>query len=305
VSETETLDPAAGFAALMSKAAEAATPAEEAPFGYTRDEATGELRPKKAQGRPRKSPTLDELKAAKEAEAAAAEGAAKAGDRAPSARRPHRRTRGEPAADKPKQPVPQFREGQIERGINQLYRKAGKLIRVMDADVGQALIDITRKEDAEDQTVGECWEQLARTNPRIRAFLLRMIAGGAWGQLFMCHAPVLMAIVMKDAIRRRLPFGKVVQAFLEPDEDGDAPADGTVAEGLTMPDMGQMMAMAQQFAEQAMNGRAASSSPRSPEGPVMPVFPGGLTAGTEVVPDPRRSPAGPGVTAAVPAASGS
>ena len=288
----ETADVAAGFAALMAKAAEQAAPAEEAPFGYTRDETTGELRPKKAAGRPRtKPPSLDELKAQKEAEAPAAEGTAKAEDRAPSARRPHRRTKGEPEPGKPKQPVPQFREGQIERGINQLYRKAGKLIRVMDADVGQALIDITRKEDAEDQTVGECWEQLARTNPRIRAFLLRMIAGGAWGQLFMCHAPVLMAIVMKDAIRKRLPFGKVVQAFLEPDEDGDAPADGTVAEGLTMPDMGQMMAMAQQFAEQAMNGRAAATSPRAPEAPV--------------VPDPRRSPAGPGVTAAVPAASGS
>ena len=267
----ESTDVAAGFAALMSKAAEAAGPEGEAPFGYTRDEATGELRPKKAAGRPRKSPTLDELKAQKDAEAAEAgadrhQAGAKPEDRAPSARRPHRRkAAGEP--DKPKPPVPQFREGQIERGINQLYRKAGKLIRVMDADVGQALIDITRKEDAEDQTVGECWEQLARTNPRIRAVLLKMIAGGAWGQLFMCHAPVLMAIVMKDAIRRRLPFGKVIQVFLEPDEDGEAPADGTVAEGLTMPDMGEMMEMARQFAEQAMNGRAAPSGPRVPVAP--------------------------------------
>src|SRR5579859_2467467 len=251
----------------MSKAAEQAGPAEEAPFGFTRDEATGELRPKKAAGRPRKTPTLDELKAAKEAEAAAAEGAAKAGDRAPSARRPHRRTRGEPAADKPKQPVPQFREGQIERGINGLYRKAGRMIRVADHDIGQAFIDITRKEDAEDVTVGEAWEQLARTNPRIRAFLLRMIAGGAVGQLFMCHAPIVMALLMKDAIRKRLPFPKLAEAFLTPDEDGDAPADGTVAEGLTMPDMGQMMAMAQQFAEQAMNGRAAPPGPRVPVAP--------------------------------------
>jgi hypothetical protein len=317
VSETETLDPAAGFAALMSKAAEQAGPAEEAPFGYTRDEATGELRPKKAQGRPRKSPTLDELKAQKEAAAAETAAAAKPEDRAPSARRPHRRTRGEPEADKPKPPVVQFREGVIAKGVNRLYRKAGKMVRVMDRDVGQALIDITRKDtlddgtpDPEDVTVGEAWEEIARTNPRIRAFLMKIIAGGAWGQLFACHAPVLLAVLMKDAIRKRIPFAKLFEAFLDGGEDGEAPADGTVAEGLTMPDMGQMMAMAQQFAEQAMggrgpedaayqqrmaeqtmNGRAAPSSPRAPEAPV--------------VPDPRRSPAGPGVTAAVPAASGS
>lgn len=290
-------DVAAGFAALMSKAAEAAGPAEEAPFGYTRDEATGELRPKKAAGRPRKQPTLDELKAQKEAEAAP-EAAAKPEDRAPSARRPHRRTRAEPEPDKPKQPVVQFREGVISKGMNKLYRKAGKMVRVMDRDVGQALIDITRKDtlddgtpDPEDVTVGEAWEEIARTNPRIRAFLMKIIAGGAWGQLFACHAPVLLAVLMKDAIRRRIPFMKLIEAFLDGGEDGEAPAGGTVMEGLQVPDMQQMMAMAAQFAEQAMNGRAASAPPRAPEAPV--------------VPDPRRSPAGPGVTAAVPAASGS
>jgi hypothetical protein len=161
----------------------------------------------------------------------------------------------------------------------------------MDPEIGAAIIDITRKEDDEDVTVGEAWEEIARTNPRIRAFLMKMISGGAWGQLFMCHAPIVLAVLMKESVRKHIPFPRLAEAFLTPDEDGEAPADGTVADGLTMPDMGQMMAMAQQFAEQAMNGRAAPGSPRSPEAPV--------------VPDPRRSPAGPGVTAAVPAASGS
>lgn len=287
----ESQDVKAGFAGLMSKAAEAAGPAEEAPFGYTRDEATGEMRPKKAAGRPRKSPTVEELKAAKAEAEAGGEQPPRPGDRAPDTRRrPHRRTRPEDPG-KPKAPVPQFREGVIERGINQLYRKAGKLVRVMDSDVGQALIDITRKEDDDDVTVGAAWEQIARSNPRIRAFLMKVISGGAWGQLFMCHAPVLMAVLMKDAIRKRIPFVKMAEAFLTPDEDGEAVADGTAAEGLTVPDMQQMMAMAQQFAEQAMNGRMpAGPTPRAPEAPVMP--------------DPHRSPAGPGVTAAVPAASG-
>jgi hypothetical protein len=280
----DTPDVAADFASLMNKAAEAAGAGQagEAPFGYTRDEQTGEMRPKKAPGRPRKPPTLDELKAAKAGEAPADGDGKPAGDRAPDTRRRRARSRGSATADgaedKPK-PVVQFREGVIAKGINKLYRKGGKLIRVVDPDIGQALIDITRKDtlddgtpDPEDVTVGEAWEEIARANPRIRAFLMKIIAGGAWGQLFMCHAPVLLAIIMKDAIRKRLPFQKLAEAFLTPDEDGEAPADGTVMEGLQMPDMAQMMAMAQQFAEQAMS-RAA------PPGPRVPVAPDGTAAG--------------------------
>ena len=281
----ESADPVAGFAALMNKAAEqAAGPEQEAPFGWTTDP-DGTRRPKKVPGRPRKPPSIEDLKADK----AGAEPGDKPADRAPDSRRRLRARRdGEQDGKKPAVP---FREGVIAKGVNRLYRKAGKMVRVADADVGQALIDITKKDDDEDITVGEAWEELARTNPRIRAFAMRMIAGGAWGQLAACHAPVVMALLMKDAIRRRLPFPKLVEAFLTPDEDGEAPADGTAAEGLTPGDMNQMMAMARQFAEQAMNGRAASSPPRPPEAPVMP--------------DPRRSPVGPGVIAAVPAASGS
>ena len=287
-------DAAAGFAALMNKAAEqAGGPAGEAPFGWTTD-ADGTRRPKKTAGRPRKSPALEELKTQKDQETAAA-GPDKPGDRAPSARR-IRRSKGAGAGDKPAAPVPQFREGVIAKGINRLYRRGGKLVRVMDADVGQALIDITKKDDEDDVTVGEAWEELARTNPRIRAFLMKIIAGGAVGQLFACHAPVLLAILMKDAIRRRLPFMKLMEAFLTPDTedggDGTAPADGTPLEGLQMPDMEQMMAMARQFAEQAMGGRATAGTPRQP----------GPDVASGAAAPPHR---GPAAIAAGPAANGS
>jgi hypothetical protein len=257
-------DVASGFAALMSKAAgEAGGPADEAPFGYTTDP-DGTVRPKKTAGRPRRQPTLEELKAEREA---APPADAPAGDRAPSARRIHRR-KGNDEPDTPKPPIPQHRDGVITKGVNRLYRRTGKMVRVMDRDVGQALIDITVKDDDEDVTVGEAWEELARTNPRVRAFLLKIIAGGAVGQVLMAHAPVLLAILMKDAIRRHIPFMKLMEAFLtgddEPGGDGTAPADGTVVEGLTMPDMQQMMAMAQQFADQAMSGRANGGTPRPP-----------------------------------------
>lgn len=268
----ETTDPAADFASLMNKAAESAAPqAEEAPYGYTTDP-DGTRRPKKTPGRPRKSPTVEELRAQKEA---AAETAEPAGDRPPDSRRRLRARRDGSGEPKKPEPVVQFREGVIAKGINRTYRKAGKLIKVADADVGQALIDITRKDDDDDVTVGEAWEEIARTNPRIRKFLMRMISGGAWGQLFMCHSPVLMAILMKDAIRKRVPFMKLLDAFLTPDEEGQAPADGTVAEGLTSADMGQMMAMAQAMAQQVMERAAPGSAPRAPTmeapGPPVPV----------------------------------
>jgi len=281
-------DPAQGFAALMSQAHdqvaqaadEAARYAEEAPYGYTTDP-DGTRRPKKTPGRPRKSPSLDELKTQKDPAAEAGDGGGRTADRPPSASRRMRRSRrdAETPAETEK-PVPQFRQGVIAKGINRLYRKGGKIVRVMDPEIGQALIEITRKEDDEDVTVGEAWEELARTNPRIRGFLLRLIAGGAWGQLFAVHGPILLAILMKDAIRKRLPFMKLIEAFLADDTEDGAPAAGTPFEGMTMPDMQSMMAMAQQFAEQAMGGRA----------------PGGTL----------RPPAlGPAVTTAGPAASGS
>lgn len=262
MTEAAELDARAGFAGLMARAAEAAAPEgadPEAPYGWTTDP-DGTRRPKKAAGRPsRRQKALEELKAEREAapDGPAGPGAALAGDRPPDTSRRRRPRRDRPGADAKAKPVQQFREGQIERGINQLYRKAGRMVRVADADVGQALIDITRKDDPEDTTVGEAWEQLARTNPRVRAFLLRLMAGGAWSGLLMAHAPVFMAVLMKDAVRSRLPFGRLMEAALTPDEQDGAPADGTPLAGLQPQDMQQMMNVAREFAERAMNGPRA------------------------------------------------
>lgn len=268
-------DVATGFAAMMSEAhGQAAAESPEAPYGYTTDE-DGTRRPKKTLGRPRKSPSLEELKAEREAAAASAPAGSgpPPGDRAPAGGRMRRQKPTQGAKPEPGKPVVQFREGVIAKGMNKTYRKAGKMIRVADRDIGQAFIDITKKEDDDDVTVGEAWEELARANPRIRAFLMRMIAGGAAGQVFMCHAPILLAVLMKDRIRKHIPFMGLMEAFLTADTedggDGTAPAEGTPLEGLGLPDMNQMMKMAQQFAEQAMNaGRAAGGPPRPPvQGP--------------------------------------
>ena len=66
--------------------------------------------------------------------------------------------------------------------MNRLYARVGRIVRVMDPVIGQAIIETTSKEAESEVTVGEAWEELARTNPRIRRVLLKLISGGAWGR---------------------------------------------------------------------------------------------------------------------------
>jgi hypothetical protein len=250
----------------------------EAPYGWIREK-DGTLRPKKTAGRPRKPPSVDELKAERERQPLETEfptvtgtgtvpGSALDGDRPPEKpRRRHRATdgsRGGKPPGRPSPPAPQFREGQIAGGMNRLYRRAGKMLKVFDQEIGQAFIEATRKEDEADITVGEAWEEVARGNPRIRRFLLRMISGGAYGQLFMAHAPILLVIMMKPAVQKRLPFNKLVAAFLDNgDTSGEAPAAGTPFEGLRPEDVEQMQAAAMAMAAQMMN-RQPQAGPRAP-----------------------------------------
>lgn len=269
MAETDTADPAAGFAALMSGAADAAGPAdgEDAPYGYTTDP-DGTRRPKKAAGRPRRSPTVDELKADRD-QAPPAE--PPPGDRAPARERKRGRRRGpaEPRAEA--EGTPQHRPGVITKGVNRLYRRAGKIVRAMDPDIGIAIIESARntaEEGEPDDSVGAAWDELARTNPRIRRFLLKMIAGGAWGQVLMAHAPILLAIIMKDGIAKHIPFMKLISAMADDDDDVQAGGDGETPPGLfsgmKAEDLEQMAAMGQQMMAQ-MAGRVAAGEP-APEG---------------------------------------
>jgi len=182
------------------------------------------------------SPSLDELKASKDD---------REEDRAPG--KVKRGKRGKEPRQAPE--VPPFRAGPIAAGMNKLYLRAGKLVRVMDPDIGTAIIETTRKETDDDVTVGEAWEELAKTNPRIRAFLLKLISGGAYGQLLMAHLPIVLAILMKDAIRKRLPFQRIMDAMLVDRDEAtgeEAPSDIAAMMGNLSPaDVQQMMGMAQ------------------------------------------------------------
>jgi hypothetical protein len=214
-------------------------PDEAAPYGYMIDPATGLRRAKIRAGRKRKTPV------APVGAGSPVEFDTKINrdeDRAPGAGRDRAKKKPgkPPRAEKAEQPVPPFRAGPIASGMNKLYARVGKVVKVWDDDIGSALISITRKESDDDTTVGEAWEEMARTNPAIRAFLHKMLQGTAWSGLFMVHAPVFLAIMMKDAVRKRLPFNRLFSAFLDPDENGPSEVSEMMG-GIQSPDAMQMM----------------------------------------------------------------
>jgi hypothetical protein len=245
--------PADAFAALMNKAREAGDDqAAEAPYGYKADGT-----PKKTAGRPRRSPSVDELKTPESVAPAFGSGdgdsdpapppaaSESPADRAPDERaRTVRKAKGSTSHEA----APPYKAGLITTGVNRLYRRAGKIVRAMDHDIGTAILE-SAKNTADagepDDSVGAAWDELAKTNPRIRKFLMKCIAGGAWGQLVMAHAPIAMAIIMKPAILRLIPFQGLIASMAEPDED-TAPGEGGLPGGMTAADAGQMADLAQQ-----------------------------------------------------------
>ena len=235
MTEPALADPAQEFAQLMSGAEQAAKVEAgadpDAPYGWTVDPKTGERRPKKSAGRPRKPPSADELR---EAGAPPPLPPDEEPGKPPRAREPRRSETAGGAA------VPEMpRGGVIAKGVNKLYRRAGRILRAMDHDIGQAVIECTKPdpEDPDWLTVGDAWEQLARTNPAIRGWLMRAIAGGAWSDLVMAHAPIGVAIMMKPAIMRILPFKKLLESMTADEDD-----DGGDLGGLSADDAEKMAA---------------------------------------------------------------
>jgi hypothetical protein len=236
------------------------TPAEglpvEAPYGYTIDRKSGVRRPRKRAGR-----GVRVVKAEESAQAGAPK-AEREPDKVPGKVKPPepRASRGRPPRARiESEPLPAFRAGPIAKGVNRLYRKGGRILKVWDAEIGQALIECTRRDvdpdtgepDPEDTTVGEAWEEIAKVNPRIRRVLLKLIEGGAWGALLMAHAPILVAILTKESVLRRLPLARLMTAFMSDDDTetgaGGEPSLGGLFASLTPEDMAQAMAAFGQF----------------------------------------------------------
>ena len=231
----------------------------EAPYGWTVDPQSGERRPKKRAGRPRSkaaappppAPSVEDLRERK------AKVKDDADDVAPKTGKQKRSVFGKPKTEYAEpEALPPFRAGPIAKGMNGLYRKAGKLVKMWDLAVGEAIIDATRKEDEDEITVGEAWENLAKTNPRIRAFLLKLLQGDAWGGLLMAHLPILLAVFirLKNGEGQKASLGSVAMDFMadyDPRTGESEPTDLSQAMGgMTPEDMGQMMAFAQDMFSQ-------------------------------------------------------
>ena len=235
---------------MRGAAAAADVPPADAPYGLKADGT-----PKKAAGRPRRSPSVDELKAPEPADAApsAEEKPEPSADRAPDEKtRVVRKAKGSTS----REAAPPYKAGIITSGVNRLYRRAGKIVRAMDYDIGTAILESARNTadpGEPDDSVGAAWDELCKTNPRVRKFIMKCLAGGAWGQLVMAHAPIAMAIIMKPAIFKLIPFQGLISSMAEPDEDS-APGEGGLPGGMTAEDANDMAALAQrQMAAMGMN----------------------------------------------------
>lgn len=255
-------------------------PSPEAPFGWMKDPDTGERRPRKRPGRRPKtakvpagpSPSIADLQALGSLPEAAE-------DTTPGAP-PKGRRRTAMKAEA--QALPPFRAGPIAKWVNTQYRRVGRVVRMMDYDVGTAIIACTRRPPVEDDdedtgvTVGDAWENLAKNNPRVRRFILKCMTGGLVGELFWAHAPIFLALIMKDGIRSRLPILGLVEALMSDEpQDQDAepeggdmgmPGLGGLLGGLRPEDMAQMMAMGQTMMSQMANGvPRPANGPRPPD----------------------------------------
>lgn len=234
-------------------------PDADAPFGYMRDAETGERRPKRSPGRQRRrpsdeapatsgqTPSIEELKANGKPK--------RTEDTAPGTDTRSRRQRAKDKAEQ--QDIPPFRAGPIAKGVNRQYRKAGRIARLFDPQIGAALIECaTPDPDVEEGesggTVGEAWEELARTNPRVRAWLHRRLQQGAIMALLWAHLPLLLAAIPRMPFLRRIPWDKLMIALVddEPEQQqgpGMPPAMAGMFAGLTEQDMTDMMTMAGRF----------------------------------------------------------
>lgn len=188
---------------------------DRAPYGWTKDTKTHEWRPKKSPGRPKHAPPPGPE------EVAAAPPIDRPDDAPPPPR--GRKRAGPPPTDAT---VPMPKGGLIAKGVDRLYRRAGRMIRILDDEIGLAVIECSRPDpdDPDAPTAGQAWEELAKTNPRVRAWLLNLLKGGTWQDLIMVHAPIALALFTRDWVRKLIPgaaLERAAEAAMVP-EDEDA-----------------------------------------------------------------------------------
>jgi hypothetical protein len=110
---------------------------------------------------------------------------------------------GRPRKEAPTKPTVApvtYTNGMFRAQITALYEQAGGLLQYVAYPLGTAVV----------QQAGDCgaaWDELAKANPKVRAWLHGMTKTGAWGKLFAAHIPIFMTSLMvfgPDSVRERL-----------------------------------------------------------------------------------------------------
>lgn len=99
-----------------------------------------------------------------------------------------KKTEREPRS-KAKKPMPPMPNGGLKAPIVDIYIGLSLGLMPFNATVAKAVAD------SADQCA-EAWVELAKTNPAVKRFLIRLATGSAAGKLFWAHSPILLAVVM-------------------------------------------------------------------------------------------------------------
>ena len=91
---------------------------------------------------------------------------------------------------------PQYRPGILVEPLTDLYRTMGLVIMPFNQATSTAFL-----QNAE--PCAQAWDELARTDPKMRAFLMSLLQTGGWAKVLVAHAPIAMAaaVSMSPAAR--------------------------------------------------------------------------------------------------------
>lgn len=92
-----------------------------------------------------------------------------------------------------------YQAGVIQAGLEGMYGQIGMFVGMFDPDIGSAVLQNA-------QAMAASMENLAKESPATRAFLNKLVATSAIGQVIAAHTPVAMVIAVKyiPAIRNRV-----------------------------------------------------------------------------------------------------
>jgi len=76
----------------------------------------------------------------------------------------------------------------LQPRIETLYVSLGMMIVPIDQTCGMATAQNA-------PSIAAAWSNLADQNPRVKQALERILSGGAWGEVFMAHMPLLMVVL--------------------------------------------------------------------------------------------------------------